>query len=72
MGRRISRNEEWCPECGHLLPKKTWSCQVCGWTLDDMDSYASGIDLMDTYSGINNISKDDRELDRLLDRASEI
>ncbi len=72
MRQRFRRNEDWCPECGHLLPKKTWSCQVCGWALNDMDSYASGIDLVDTYSDISKISKDDRELDRLLDSTSDI
>ena len=32
MARRISRYEEWCPECGHLLPKNNWDCDFCGWS----------------------------------------
>jgi hypothetical protein len=35
MGRKIRRNEDWCPECGHLLPKKAWNCHFCGWSLHD-------------------------------------
>ncbi len=35
MGKRIRRNQEWCPECGHLLPKKKWECQFCGWSINE-------------------------------------
>ncbi len=67
MGRTIRRNEDWCPECGHLLPKKTWNCQFCGWSLNDLEIYDSGIDPWDDYSDINNISSIDRDVDRLID-----
>lgn len=32
MRQRFRRNEDWCPECGHLLPKNNWDCDFCGWS----------------------------------------
>lgn len=41
MARRISRYEECCPECGHLLPKNNWDCVFCGWSGSDSHCRAS-------------------------------
>lgn len=63
MGKRIRRTEDWCPECGHLLPKKKWDCQFCGWSLsmyvdDTMIEDAAGSELDEQFA----------DVDRLIDK----
>lgn len=71
MKRKFHKNDEWCPECGHLLPKKTWNCQFCGWSLNDLQMYDSEIDYWDDYSTMNNIPgiDSDIDIDRLINNS---
>jgi len=69
MGRKLQRNVELCPECGHLLPQKTWNCHFCGWTIGNVESYNSAMDLMVEYSNLDNIADVDRDIERLIDGA---
>ena len=67
MRQRFRRNEDWCPECGHLLPKKNWNCPHCGWTSGAVESYESEIYLLGDYSDSLDIPNVDRDIDRLID-----
>nr|WP_320015531.1 hypothetical protein [uncultured Desulfobacter sp.] len=67
MRQRFRRNEDWCPECGHLLPKNSWNCNYCGWTIGDVESYSSGMDSIDDYSNISIIADVDRGIESLID-----
>jgi len=67
MGRRIQRNEEWCPEYGYLLPENSWNRNYRGWTIEDVKSYGSGMNPIDDYSTISNIADVDRDIERLID-----
>ena len=66
MVRRFQRNDDWCPECGHLLPKRTWNCPFCGWSIHDLQIDDYGIDTWDDYSDLKNISNVDQDIDRLI------
>jgi hypothetical protein len=69
MGRRIRRNEDWCPECGHLLPKKGWNCHFCGWSLYEaqrdalMDQTIVGDERRDLFD-----SSYTNDMDRFMDK----
>jgi hypothetical protein len=71
MGRRFQRHEDWCPECGHLLPKKTLNCSFCGWSFNDLNIHDYGIDSWDDYSDSNKISSIEEDIDRLIDNSLE-
>ena len=67
MGRRIRRNEDWCPECGYLLARKKWNCQFCGWSLyesqviDWLDEKSKGDERWKIF-----ISNHDGKINRLI------
>ena len=67
MGRKSIGNEDWCPECGHLMPKNSWNCPFCGWSLQDLQMNDFELDSWDDYSDINDISISNRDIDRLID-----
>jgi hypothetical protein len=69
MGRKLQNNIELCPECGHLLSQKTWSCHFCGWPIGDVESFNSDMDSIVYYSNIDNIADVDRDIECLIDRA---
>ena len=65
------RNEDLCPECGHLLPQTAGNCQFCGWSFNDVKSYTSEFDSMDEYLYLDteNIPIVDRDIEHLIDIA---
>lgn len=68
---RFYRNEDLCPECGHLLPQKAGNCQFCGWAFNDVKSHTSEFDSMDERLDLDSIDIPtvDRDIERLIDSA---
>lgn len=71
MRLRSYKNEDLCPECGHLLPQKAGNCQFCGWTFSDVKSRTSEFDSIDEHSDLDliDISRVERDIDQLIDSA---
>ena len=67
--RRFQRNNDWCPECGHLMARNTWNCPFCGWSPENVQMHDFGIDFRDDYSDIRNPSSIDSDIDRLIDNS---
>ena len=69
MKPRFYRNEDLCPECGHLLPQKAGSCQFCGWAFSDGKWHALEFDTMDEHLVLDteNIPIVDRDIEHLID-----
>lgn len=71
MERKFNRNEELCPECGHVITPKSWNCRFCGCDLDSSKTHTSSVDFWNDYPDIDNIPyvdvEEDRENRRIVD-----
>lgn len=60
--------QDYCPECGHLLPKRRFECPYCGWVRNDYQVSEALFNPENTkeYGAI--FSRDSDDIERLIDK----
>jgi hypothetical protein len=67
MGAFIDKNEDCCPQCGHLLPIRSWNCRYCDWSLDSAKIPATDLTAWKNDINIDELGAFDRDIDGWID-----
>jgi hypothetical protein len=67
MGAFIDKNEDCCPQCGHLLPIRSWHCVYCDWSLDNAKIVSADISAWENEIDIDEMGVFDRDVDGWID-----
>ncbi|MEJ2638445.1 MAG: hypothetical protein P8010_02620 [Desulfosarcinaceae bacterium] len=67
MRASIDKNEDCCPQCGHLLPIRSWNCVHCDWSWDPVKMQDIEMRSWDSYTNLDNIADLDRDADLWID-----